>query len=178
MASELQGIDCRITAHEAHDGALHGAVQPAALDDLQVESGRGESGAARDQEVGDVASMVSEGELFDRAGGQDRRMGLKHLHSIRRCWKGTAVIDIVRIDCSVHGILPGLQAGEAMIDATLVGHSPENRAAPVVQLRAGKGEKGRVDVMFRNGRGDAIEVRGGHKISRPTRTGHHASSNY
>src|SRR5262245_2667987 len=61
---KLQRVDRGIAAHEADDGALDRAGETAAFHEFEIETGRGEAGAAGYEQMGEAFAPAAEFEPF------------------------------------------------------------------------------------------------------------------
>ena len=57
LVGEFQGVDGGEAAHEADDGALGAVGQAGRAHDLEIQAGRGETGATGDDQVGDCCRI-------------------------------------------------------------------------------------------------------------------------
>ena len=148
-------------AHEPDQRARHVRPQPEPLGQLQVEPGRGEAGAGRDDQMGDARPLVADA----RARRPPRSASASACGSysaMRAAVPGNAAALVEPV--GIH--LAGFQVARAQDGhsdarcptARPCGRTRRVRCSSVSSVRA-KAMNGRVDVVRRHRRADAVDMR-------------------
>src|SRR6478736_5287147 len=98
VARDLERIDGGIAAHASDHGTFDRARKPAALDEVKIEAGRGETRAAGYQQVGDAFALRSELQAIDRGLRQRRRVLFEQPHARRRVGEIAARVEALRVE--------------------------------------------------------------------------------
>src|SRR3546814_1808196 len=100
MPRELQPVDRGMASHEAHDRALDSGVETQSSQEVEVDPGRVEARAARQQEVsGPFGGRQFQG--CDRVGGQGGGMVLVQRHPRRSEEHTSELQSLMRISYAV-----------------------------------------------------------------------------
>ena len=165
VAGEPQGGDRRVAAHEADHRALDRGVEAAAPHQLEVDPGRREPGAGRDDQMRHVARGFAEAEPIDRGGGKLRRLDLVSAHALGRRGQVPQRVEAVRVDRFVAARSSRREARPAPRDLRARHHALEQEArAPVAQEPRREAHEGPVDLVCGGRCRDAVEVRPGHRL--------------
>ena len=159
LVGELQRVDRREAAHEADDGPLGAVRQAGRPHDLEIEAGRGEPRAARDDQVGDAVGF----QRSDRLHGQVQRVRLIQRHAGGGGGEGPATVEAAGVQNLVAWPRSGLEDRVAVLDVRQRRHAVEQ--CPPVRVGdrvAAKLDEGGMDVMRRDGRADAVQPGLGH----------------
>src|SRR6202040_3313216 len=84
VARELERIHGGIAAHESDHGTFDSARKPAALDEFEIEAGRGEAGTTGYQQMGDAVALGSKLQTIYRSLRPRRRVLFEPPHARRR----------------------------------------------------------------------------------------------
>ena len=125
VARELERIDRSETAHEANDGALDGRRKAAVLHDVEIESRRGEPGAACHDQVGDRAALRCDVERGDGLASQGQRRLAIQRHARAGGREVATEIKPVAVKNVIARLRPGCEEREAVLDVSEIRHAIE-----------------------------------------------------
>ena len=166
VARQLQRVHRREAAHEADDGALDGRRKTRVLHDVEVESRRGEPGAACHDQMGDRVAFRRDVERADRLTRQRQRRIAIQRHARAGGWKVAAPIEPLAVEDVIARLRSWREERIAMLDVGQIGHAVEQRAAPRIGQRgAGEVHELGVDVILRNRGADPVEPRLGQVVA-------------
>ena len=159
MPRELQGIDRRMAAHEADDGALDGRRKAAAAHDFEVHARRGKAGACRNDEMRDLLRLGTELEPIDRLGAENRRFRLISAHALRRRRKLAEPIEAFAVERIIGARPRRREAGPAPLDLRARHHPLEQQARiAIAQQIPGEAHECVVHFVVGNGGCDTIKI--------------------
>src|SRR5262245_49335640 len=84
VARKFQRVDRGIAAHEADDGALDRAGEAAALEEFEIETRRGEAGAAGYEQMSEAFAPAAKFEPFNGGCGESWSLVGEEPHARRR----------------------------------------------------------------------------------------------
>ena len=161
MPRQLERVDRRVAAHEADHRAFHRARQSATCDDFQIQAGRGETGAACDQDMRQPFARRSKVQLFDGRRRKGRRLTLKEPHTRGGGRKISAPVEVIGRCRSAIRMCRGIQIGIAVLDPGSFRHAAEERriAFVPIQKRMTELQEGLMHIVGRHGGRDPIDMR-------------------
>src|SRR5258707_9923396 len=160
VVRELERIHGGIAAHESDHGTFDRARKPAALDEFEIEAGRGKASATGYKQMGDAVERRCELQPIDRGLRWRRRVLFEQPYARRRVGETAARVEAFRVQAIAFGQIAWREARVAVLDPRLAGHALEQqRIAPVMtKQRLCEAAKGVMNVVGRHRRRDAIDV--------------------
>ena len=139
-------------------------AQPGVVHDVQIETRRGEAGAACDDQMGDRIAVHLQLGGGDRLGGQRPGLRLEPRHARAGRGEGAAAIEPVAVQPAVLRSGAGREDGEAVPDIGHGGHPGEQRLAALIrQQRLAEFDAGGVNVVRRRCGADPVQPGLGHR---------------
>src|SRR3954452_11744776 len=125
VVRELERIDGGIATHESDHGTFDRARKPAALEQFEIEAGRGETGATGYQQMGDAVTLRSELQTIDRGLRQRRRVLFEQPHARRRVGESAAPVEAFRVEAIAFRHIAWRETRVPVLDPRLGGHALE-----------------------------------------------------
>ncbi len=164
VASELQGVDRRIAAHESDDSSLDMRAETALSDQFEIHTGRRKSRARRGDEMRDLMRAIVEIEPLDRFDGEFRRFGFIAKHALSGRGKSSHCVEPFRIDRFVAASLGRLDARPASLYLRPLFHPlKQNSRSPIRDQSVGKLDEIAVNLVFRDRDGHTIDIGSRHR---------------